>query len=96
MAKKKLPDPFSKEICQRLRKFDLRDELEQQISECSDGETKKIEKLKAQHYDVVHEIARWQDLYKTTNNKIIEAIEKGDELELISHDEPEPDREVAL
>ena len=103
--KAKLPEPFSPEICQRLRSlaglrnkamtkrkdaFDARDEIEQQIRECTDGEVKKIEGLKAQHYDVVHEISRWQDLYKTANNKIVETIERGDQLELIPSLNPRP------
>lgn len=105
MAKLKPTDQFSPEICQRLRKlamlrnkamtkrkdaFDARDEIEEQIGKCTEGEVKKKERLKAEHYDVVHDIQRWQSLYKITNNKIVEAIEKGDDPELFPTLNPNP------
>lgn len=103
--KRKLPDPFTPEACQRLRKLasirtqaikkkhqaqKTRDEIDGEIVECGPDETAKLQKLKAEWADEVREIKRMNDVVNSTEDKIIETIEKGDQLELIQTLNPNP------
>lgn len=100
-----LPEPFTRGACQRLRRLaghrnttitekkkaiEARDKVEDDIQKCSDGETKKKDRLKADYYDWVHKIQDCNNNLKYFENLIIETIEQGDDLELIETIDPDP------
>ena len=94
MAKSDLPDPFTAHACERLRSLmalrnkqvtkkanatAARDSLMEAISECTDGETTKMAKLKVECFDEERAIEKANKAIKTCEAKVYETIEKGDE-----------------
>lgn len=106
MAKTKLPDPFQPATCERLRylaklraraitgkkkAIEERDEIETAIAECDKSrEASKIDRLKGEWFDAMHEVKRCSTLIKMCDSKIMETIENGDDLELIETINPRP------
>lgn len=93
-----LPTPFTPAACQRLRKLaairsnaitkkkgatELRDELQEEITTLSpERDAAKIQRKKADCLDAINEIEYWQTVKKSAENKMVDAIENGDQAEL--------------
>lgn len=105
MATKTLPDPFNAAACQAMRKYKKihddavvkkgkltkdRDAIQKDIDSCTDGEKKRKDDLKCQHYDAVHEIKRCNDIIGASLGKMMEMIDVGDQKELFESINPNP------
>lgn len=108
---RKLPDAFSKSTCQRLRKLaiignqaisnkkaatELRDALCEQINQATAGERARVQRLKADERDAIHEIEYWAEIKKESVNKIVDTIERGSDPELIPTLNPNPTAKTLL
>jgi hypothetical protein len=106
----KLPDPFTAAASQRLRKLRIirndavvkkqnatkqRDALRDQIAECSNGETQRIEHLKAACYDEIAAIQDANRVIAATAEKAWETIGQGDDLTLFEDGTLNPNPRVA-
>jgi hypothetical protein len=105
LAEPQLPEPFSRAVCQRLRKlavlmndaetkrqraFKNRDEIQTEIDECAKSEKEKLQRLKADHFDECNEIKRLDSILKASKGKILETIETADQSEFEFQVDPNP------
>ena len=111
---KSLPTPFPPETCERLRNLakhankattekarytTARDAKVEEINACAESETKKLERLKAEGWDIERQITRWHDEGKWARDELIATVENADDLKLIHEPDyadprpPEPEED---